>query len=101
LDICRPMRITSIDKSLHMITLVDDYSWMTSVRGLAQKSNIGKELLTMIAIIERKREAKVEMIQTDNGGEYWSIALFEELKKKEIIIKQTVPYYSQTNPVAE
>jgi transposase InsO family protein len=100
-DICRPMRTTGIDKSLYMITLVDDYSWMTLVRGLAQKSNTGKELLAMIAIMEKKGEAKVEMIQTDNGGEYRSTELLEELKKKGITIKETVPYHSQINPVAE
>jgi hypothetical protein len=61
-DICEPMRTTGIDKSLYMITLVDDYSRMTLVRGLAQKSNAGKELLAMIAIMERKGEAKVEII---------------------------------------
>jgi hypothetical protein len=61
------MHTTGIDKSLYMIILVDDYSRITLVRGLAQKSNAGKELLAMIAIMERKGEAKVEMIQTDNG----------------------------------
>jgi hypothetical protein len=95
------MRTTGIDKSLYMITLVDDYSRMTLVRGLVQKSNTGKELLAMIAIMERKGEAKVEMIQTDNGEEYRPTELLEELKKKGITIKQTVPYHSQTNPVAE
>jgi transposase InsO family protein len=95
------MRIIGIDKSLYMITLVDNYSRMTLVRDLAQKSNAEKELLAMIAIMERKGEAKVEMIQTDNGGEYRSTELLEELKKKGITIKQTVPYHSQTNPVAE
>jgi transposase InsO family protein len=95
------MHTTGIDKSLYMITLVDDYSRMTLVRGLAQKSNAEKELLAMIAIMERKREARVEMIQTDNGGEYRSTELLEELKNKGITIKQTVPYHSQTNPVAE
>jgi hypothetical protein len=64
------MHITSIDKSLYMITLVDDYSRITLVRGLAQKSNAGKELLAIIAIMKRKGEVKVEMIQIDNGGEY-------------------------------
>jgi hypothetical protein len=88
------MHTTSIDKSLYMITLVDDYSRMTLVRGLIQKSNTGTELLAMIAIMERKGEAKVEMIQTNNGGEYWSTELLEELKKKGTTIKQTVPYHS-------
>jgi transposase InsO family protein len=59
------------------------------------------EVLVMIAIMERKGEAKIEMIQMDNGREYWSTELLEELKKKGIIIKQTVPYHSQINPVAE
>jgi hypothetical protein len=65
-----------------MITLVDDYSRMTLVRGLAQKSNVGKKLLAMIAIMEGKGEPKFEMIQMDNGGEYQSTDLLEELKKK-------------------
>jgi transposase InsO family protein len=85
------MCTSGIDKSLYIITLVDDYSRMTLVRGLAQKSNAEKELLAIIAIMERKGEAKIEMIQTDNGGKYRSTELLEELKKKGITIKQTVP----------
>jgi transposase InsO family protein len=100
-DICGLIRITSIDKSLYMITLADDYSRMTLVRDLAQKFNAKKELLAIIAIMERKGKAKVEMIQTDNEGEYQSSELLEKLKQKGITIKQTVSYYSQTNPVTE
>jgi hypothetical protein len=48
----------------------------------------------MIAIMEQKGEAKIEMIQMDNGGEYRLIELLKELKKKGITIKQTVPYHS-------
>jgi hypothetical protein len=46
------MHTTGIDKSLYILTLVDDYSRITLVRGLAQQSNAGKELLAMIVIME-------------------------------------------------
>jgi hypothetical protein len=45
-----------------MITLVDEYSWITLVRGLVQKSNSVKELRAMIVIMDRKREMKIKII---------------------------------------
>ena len=40
-------------------------------------------------------------IKTDNGGEYRSSEFLNLLRDKGITLKETVPYHSQTNPVAE
>jgi hypothetical protein len=95
------MHITGIHKSLYIITLVIDYSWITLVRDLAQQSNRRKELLAMIAIMERNGEVKVEFIQIDNGGQYRSTEVIEHLKKIGMVIKQIVSYHSRMNSVAE
>lgn len=100
-DLCGPMKTRTPSQHIYLITLVDDFSRLTLVRTIAAKSDTANELLSMIAALETSAGAKVKSLKTDNGGEYRSDHLMHELKMKGIEIKQTVPYHSQTNPVAE
>lgn len=100
-DLCGPMRTATPSKHLYMISLVDDFSRMTLVRSILHKSNAANELLSMISAFETSTGKRTQALKTDNGGEYRSNFLVTELKKRGIMIKETVPHHSQTNPVAE
>jgi hypothetical protein len=57
--------------------------------------------MEVIKIAEAMTGEKLLFLQSDEGGEFRNSELLEEFKKNGIVIKQTVPYHSQTNPVAE
>ena len=74
-----------------MLLVMDDYSWYITSTPLKSKSEAGKALMDTINQLESVVEQKVSQVQVDWGGEFRSLALDSEFKRKGIIQKETVP----------
>jgi transposase InsO family protein len=81
--------------------VVDDYTRITFVAGLRKKSDAATALIEIIEAAERQFEKCVKFLQTDQGGEFRSEELQQQLRSRGIIQKETVPRHSDTNPQIE
>jgi hypothetical protein len=70
-------------------------------RAIATKDKAGYIMMEIIKAAEVMTNQKVAYLQTDEGGEFRSKELLREIQKRGITVKQTIPYHSQINPVAE
>jgi len=100
-DLCGPMETKGVNGQRYICTLIDDYSRMTMLRAIPSKADASDAVLEMIDVMETQAGTKVRSIKTDNGGEYRSTEFLQLLRAKGIALKETVPYHSQTNAVAE
>jgi hypothetical protein len=71
------------------------------IKTFKNKSEAAQAVLDLISSMESQSGYRAKILQTDNGGEYRSNEFISDLNKRRIALKETVPYYSETNPVAE
>lgn len=75
--LCGPMEVKSLDHSLYFVTFIDVYSGYTCLYFLQQKSDTFDKFQQWLVYAERHTQAKLKSLQSDNGGEYTSIAFLE------------------------
>jgi len=100
-DLCGPMGVDSIGGARYVMVLLDDHSRYPWVYFLRAKSDATKFFKDWLIKVERLTEHKLEIIRSDNGGEYTSNAFEKYLTDLGIDHQTTVPYTSQQNGVAE
>lgn len=100
-DVCGPLRVPSDGGSVYFLTFIDDWSRMTFVYFLKQKSEVAESIKDFIEYAERQTECKVKRLRSDNGGEYGSKTLSDYLRQRGIVFEKTEPYMPQQNGVAE
>ncbi|XP_075091973.1 uncharacterized protein LOC142172099 [Nicotiana tabacum] len=82
-DLWGPYHITTHNKYIYFITLVDDYSRSTWTHLLSCKSNALHILKGFIAMIETQFNTTVKAIRTDNGLEFTESEITSYLQTKE------------------
>lgn len=100
-DLCGPMATQSMSHAKYMMTIIDDHSRYTTVYFLKHKSEAADKLKQFIAMCKTRLNKSVVRIRSDNGGEYTSDALSEELKKLGIEHQFVPPYAHEFSGVAE
>ena len=68
-----------------MLLVMDNCSQYITSTPLKSKSEVGKALIDTINWLESVAGQKVSQVQADWGGEFRSLALDSEFKKKSII----------------
>lgn len=100
-DVCGPMRTSSLNGSRYFVVFVDDYSRMTWVFFLKNKSEVLPTFKKFRSVIEKQSGNAVKILRTDRGGEFVS-AEFDKLCEDFGIQRQlTASYTPQQNGVAE
>ena len=100
-DVCGPMRTSSLDNSKYFILFIDDYSRMTWVYFLKEKSEVFNIFNKFKSHVEKESGCKIKCLRSDNGTEYTS-SKFKAFCEVEGIHRQmTVPYTPQQNGVSE
>lgn len=100
-DICGPMKTHSLGQQRYFIIFIDDFSRMTWIYFLKEKSEAFITFKRFKALVEKQSGCDIKCIRSDRGGEYTSKE-FEEYCKDEGIWKQlTAGYSPQQNGVAE
>ncbi|GJV43256.1 putative ribonuclease H-like domain-containing protein [Tanacetum coccineum] len=75
MDLCRPMRVASINGKKYILVIVDDYSQFTWVCFLNTKDESPEIINNFIAWVQLNYNAKVHKIRTDNGTEFKNATL--------------------------
>ncbi|GJX98110.1 integrase, catalytic region, zinc finger, CCHC-type containing protein [Tanacetum coccineum] len=66
MDLCRPMRIESINGKKYILVIVDDYSRITWVKFLRSKDEAPEFIIKFLKMIQVRLNASVRNIRTDN-----------------------------------
>ena len=92
-NICRPMKTPSLGNRRYLLILIDDFSRMTWVYLLKEKSEALATFKKLKALVEKQKGCSIKTIHNDRGGEYTSRE-FEEYCKNEGIQKQLTTWYT-------
>nr|GFA98564.1 retrovirus-related Pol polyprotein from transposon TNT 1-94 [Tanacetum cinerariifolium] len=77
MDLCGPMRITSINEKRYVLVIVDDYSRYTWVHFLRSKDEAPEVIIKFLKRITVLLQSPVIIIRTDNGTEFKNQVLKE------------------------
>ncbi|GJZ22748.1 retrovirus-related pol polyprotein from transposon TNT 1-94 [Tanacetum coccineum] len=80
MDLCGPMRVTSINEKRYVLVIVDDYSCYTCVHFLRSKDDAPEEIKTFLKKITILLQAPVIIVRTKNGIEFKNQVLQEYFK---------------------
>ncbi|GJU50613.1 retrovirus-related pol polyprotein from transposon TNT 1-94 [Tanacetum coccineum] len=78
MDLCGPMRVTSVNEKKYILVIVDDYSRFTWVKFLASKDEAPGFIIKFLKMIQVRLNAAVRNIRTVNETEF---------------VNQTLQYY--------
>ncbi|MCO5578508.1 hypothetical protein L7F22_032351 [Adiantum nelumboides] len=95
------MESISLTGSFYSQTFIDDFSRYTTIYFLKQKSQALSCFQEYCNLVVRQHDLPVQILLSDNGGEYISHAFQNFCKNEGIQQKFTVPYTSQQNGVSE
>nr|GFC05343.1 putative ribonuclease H-like domain-containing protein [Tanacetum cinerariifolium] len=70
MDLCRPMRIASINGNRYILVIVDDHSRYTWVHFLRSKDEAPEVIIKFLKRITVLLQSPVIIIRTDNGTEF-------------------------------
>ena len=70
MDVCGPMQVTSEGDAKYLATFTDDYSRLSEVVTLKQKSGVAGAVRTTMARWETQTGNRVKAVRTDRGTEY-------------------------------
>ncbi|GKB80409.1 retrovirus-related pol polyprotein from transposon TNT 1-94 [Tanacetum coccineum] len=70
MDLCRPMRIASVNGKKYILVIIDDYSRFIWVKFLASKDEAPDFIIKFVKIIQVRLNSTVRNIHTDNGTEF-------------------------------
>ncbi|GJT34079.1 retrovirus-related pol polyprotein from transposon TNT 1-94 [Tanacetum coccineum] len=101
MDLCGPMRVTSINEKRYILVIVDDYSRFTWVYFLCTKDETPEIIKNFIARVQLNYNAKVCKIRTDNGTEFKNATLKAYYDKLGIMHQFLIARTPQQNGVVE
>jgi len=85
----------------YLLNIVEDHSRYIIVIPLRAKKDAGAALITAINQMEVATNLCLSKIQPDWDGEFRNKELEEELNQRGIMLKPTIPNYSETNAIIE
>ncbi|GJS67122.1 retrovirus-related pol polyprotein from transposon TNT 1-94 [Tanacetum coccineum] len=101
MDLCGPMRVTSINGKKYILVIVDDYSRFTWVKFLRSKDEAPDFIIKFLKMIQVRLKVTVRRIRTDNGTEFVNQTLREYYEKIDISHETSVARSPQQNGVVE
>ncbi|GJU73077.1 retrovirus-related pol polyprotein from transposon TNT 1-94 [Tanacetum coccineum] len=101
MDLCGPMRVTSVNGKKYILVIVDDYSRFTWVKFLRSKDEAPDFIIKFLKMIQVRLKVTVRRIRTDNGTEFVNQTLREYYEKIGISHETSVARSPQQNGVVE
>ncbi|GKB94040.1 retrovirus-related pol polyprotein from transposon TNT 1-94 [Tanacetum coccineum] len=95
MDLCRPMRVASINGKKYILFIVDDYSRFTWVKCLSSKDEALYFIIKFLKMIQVWLKVLVQRIRTDNGTEFVNQTLREYYEK--IVISHETYIYANAS----
>ncbi|GKA85780.1 retrovirus-related pol polyprotein from transposon TNT 1-94 [Tanacetum coccineum] len=101
MDLCRPMRVQTINGKKYILVIVDDYSRFTWVKFLRSKDETPEVVIKFLKQIQVGLNKTVRNIRTDIGTEFVNKDLTDYYKCVNIFHQKTVSRTPQQNGVVE
>ncbi|KAL4379170.1 hypothetical protein GQ457_02G022950 [Hibiscus cannabinus] len=100
-DVCGPMQTLSLNNSRYFVVFVDDFSRMTWVYFVKDKSEVFSVFKKFKSSIEKQSGNAVKVLRTDRGGEFVSTEFDNFCEEMGLQHQLTASYTPQQNGVAE
>ncbi|KAL4353579.1 hypothetical protein GQ457_06G019510 [Hibiscus cannabinus] len=100
-DLCGPMQTESLGGSHYFLLFTDDYSRMSWVYFLENKSETFEKFQKFKAMVENQSGCHIKVLCTDRGGEFMSKEFNLFCEDNGIRRELTIPYTPEQNGVAE
>ncbi|KAM0042466.1 putative RNA-directed DNA polymerase, protein kinase RLK-Pelle-CrRLK1L-1 family [Helianthus debilis subsp. tardiflorus] len=100
-DLCWPMQIQSLGRSLYYLLLIDDVSRMCWVYFITKKSDAFERFKVFKALVEKQSECATKVLRTDRGGELCSKEFNSFCEMHGIRRELIEPHTPQHNGVVE
>ncbi|GAQ92988.1 protein with ribonuclease H-like and integrase domains [Klebsormidium nitens] len=101
MDVCGPMLVPSVGGNRKFATFPDDYSKLSVVVPMKQKSKVAKVTEHVINRVELQSGKKLRPVRTDRGKEYVNKALKDVFGFKGTVHDKIAPYTAEQNVSAE
>nr|GEX34834.1 reverse transcriptase domain-containing protein [Tanacetum cinerariifolium] len=101
MDLCRPMRVESVNGKKYILFIVDDYSRFTWVKCLRSKDEAPDFILKFLKMIQVRLKVPVCRIRTNNGTEFVNQTLREYYDQVGISHETSVARSPQQNGVVK
>ncbi|GKE58201.1 retrovirus-related pol polyprotein from transposon TNT 1-94 [Tanacetum coccineum] len=101
IDLCRPLRVRSINGKKYILIIVNDYSRFTWVKFLRSKDETPAFVINLLKQLQVGLNKTVRFVRTDNGIEFVNKALTDYYVSVGITHKKTVQRTPQQNGVVE
>ncbi|GJX90802.1 retrovirus-related pol polyprotein from transposon TNT 1-94 [Tanacetum coccineum] len=95
------MRVQSVNGKKYILVIIDDYSRFTWVKVLASKDEAPDFIITFLKMIQRRLNASVRKIRTNNGTEFVNQTLQDYYESIGISYETSVARTPQQNGVVE
>ncbi|KAM1763339.1 hypothetical protein ACFX11_002688 [Malus domestica] len=100
-DVWGPSKIATLGSAYWFVTFIDDCTRMTWVILLKSKSEVSSAFQRFYKMIVVQYKRNIQVLRSDNGGEYVNLELRSFLELHGIVHQTTCPYTPQQNGVAE
>ncbi|KAL0396441.1 UNVERIFIED_CONTAM: Retrovirus-related Pol polyprotein from transposon TNT 1-94 [Sesamum calycinum] len=100
-DVCGPMRTPSHEQNRYFILFIDDYSRMTWVYFMREKSEVFKVFKKFKNLVEKQSGRSIKVLRSDRGKEYNNSEFDKFCEEEGIEHQTTVSYNPQQNGVSE
>jgi hypothetical protein len=101
MDLCGPSRKEGTGKENYFMLIIDDYSRLTWVAFLKEKSEALEKFKVFKALSENQTGKRLKAVRSDRGGEFSSRSFKEFCDKNGIKREYTIPRTPQQNGVVE
>ncbi|GJZ52889.1 retrovirus-related pol polyprotein from transposon TNT 1-94 [Tanacetum coccineum] len=101
MDLCGPMRVTSVNGKKYILVIVNDYTRFTWVKCLRSKDEAPDFIIKFLKMIQVWLKVSVRRIRTDNGTEFVNQTLHKYYEKVDISHETYVARSPQQNGVVE
>jgi transposase InsO family protein len=71
-DVCGPMSVASITRSMYYVSFIDDFSRKTWIYFLKTKDEVFRRFQEFKALVKNQTGKKIKLLRSDSGGEYTS-----------------------------
>lgn len=100
-DIWRPSRVSNLTGIKWFLTFIDDHTRICWVYLLKDKSDAAQTFKNFHSMIQTQFQAKIQILHTDNGREFFNTSLSQFLSHHGIIHQSSCVYTPQQNGVSE